>query len=364
MPWSTPSLTDVRKLTRDYVLSQLGARSMIPNSVLRIMSDAMSGLTHLTLVYIDWLSKQLLPDTAETEWLDRHGDIWLVNADGSTGRKGATLAHGFAEFTGSAGAIVPTGTQISAGDTSYETTDQIVLGAGAPTRAPVRALQPGTAGNLADDSAAGLVVPIPGVDESATLEGLRGGTDTETDDQLRARVLKRIQQPPMGGDATDYEQWALAVPGVTRAWCGPLEMGIGTVTVRFLMDDLRADNDGWPTAQDIETVSAYIESKRPVAVKDCFVVAPIKQPIDFVIDNLDPDTTEVRNEIEASIRDMLRTAAAPGQTIFVAWKNYAVLNVPHVVSFRLVNNEDDVMPSPGHMAILGDIIYDDKVPLP
>ena len=37
---------------------------------------------------------RLLPDTAETEWLDRHGDIWLVNADGTSGPQGATLATG------------------------------------------------------------------------------------------------------------------------------------------------------------------------------------------------------------------------------------------------------------------------------
>jgi len=129
------------------------------------------------------------------------------------------------------------------------------------------------------------------------------------------------------------------------------------------MDELRADNDGWPTEQDIINVQAYLDSQRPVAVKDFFVVAPIKQSIDFVIDALDPDTSEVRNEIEASVREMLRTAAGPGQTIFAAWKNYAVMNSPHIVSFRLVNNVDDIMQSPGHMAVLGDIIYDDKPPL-
>jgi uncharacterized phage protein gp47/JayE len=72
---------------------------------------------------------------------------------------------------------------------------------------------------------------------------LTGGTDQETDDELRLRVLTRIRQPPMGGDADDYVAWALAVPGVTRAWCSPLEMGIGTVTVRVMCDDLRATGD-------------------------------------------------------------------------------------------------------------------------
>src|ERR1700747_2778641 len=113
MPWTTPLLRDVRSLVRDAVAASLpGADANVPNSVLRVMSDAMGALCHLTLQYIDWLALQLLPDTAETEWLDRHGQIWLVNADGTLGRKLATLASGSATFTGTLGAVVPQNTQL------------------------------------------------------------------------------------------------------------------------------------------------------------------------------------------------------------------------------------------------------------
>jgi uncharacterized phage protein gp47/JayE len=142
MPWKTPTLKDVRRLTRDYVTSQLGARSLIPNSVLRIMSDAKAGLAHLVLLYIDWLSKQLLPDTAETEWLDRHGQIWLTNADGSKGRKAATYASGTVSLTGAQGIIVPMATGLtSAAGVSYETTEEITIGSG-PTPVEVMARPP------------------------------------------------------------------------------------------------------------------------------------------------------------------------------------------------------------------------------
>src|ERR1700740_1972100 len=88
MPWTTPLLRDVRSLVRDAVAASLpGADANLPNSVLRVMSDNQGGLCHLTLQYIDWLALQLLPDTAETEWLDRHGQIWLGNSGGSQGRK-------------------------------------------------------------------------------------------------------------------------------------------------------------------------------------------------------------------------------------------------------------------------------------
>src|SRR5262249_59815990 len=101
MPWSTPTWRAVRDLVRDAVNASLpGADANVPNSVLRVLSDNQGALCHLTLQYVDWLSLQLLPDTAETEWLDRHGQIWLVNADGSTGRKMATISTGTAQFQG------------------------------------------------------------------------------------------------------------------------------------------------------------------------------------------------------------------------------------------------------------------------
>jgi uncharacterized phage protein gp47/JayE len=169
--------------------------------------------------------------------------------------------------------------------------------------------------------------------------------------------LRRIQQPPMGGATYDYEAWALAVPGVTRAWAAP-EQGIGTMTVRFLMDDLRASDDGWPTPADIETVASYIDLKRPVTVKDCYVLAPIKEFIDITIANLIPDTADAQAAIEKSIRDMLFDQAAPGQTIYAAWISYAIMNAQGIQSFNLITATDFVMPSLGHMAVLETILFE------
>ena len=88
MPWTTPTLSTVRGLVRDSIRRRCpGSDATVPNSVLRVLSDSQGALYHPRLQYLDWLSLQLLPDTAETKWLDRHGQIWLVNADGAVGRK-------------------------------------------------------------------------------------------------------------------------------------------------------------------------------------------------------------------------------------------------------------------------------------
>lgn len=356
MPWQTPTLREVRGVVRDYVRASLpGADASIANSVLRVLADNQGGLCHLNLQYIDWLALQLLPDTAETEWLDRHGDIWLVNADGTTGRKLATLASGTVNFTGVAGTVVPLNARL-VGAIGYETTAEITIGTG-PTIAPVRALDTGSIGNVASGENLTLASDVPNADSVVTVIEITGGVDTETDEQLRVRILHRIRNPPMGGAVADYVTWALAVPGVTRAWAA-VEQGIGTITVRFLMDDLRADDDGWPTSSDVQAVAAYIDVMRPVTVKDCYVLAPIKQFIDISIANLVPGTEEVAGAIESSVRDMLYEQAAPGQTIYAAWVSYAIMSAPGVQSFNLLTTADYVMPSVGHMAVLGTILYD------
>jgi len=221
---------------------------------------------------------------------------------------------------------------------------------------PIRALIPGKAGNLV----AGTQIAAPGVQTFGTCfvsYDMQGGTDQEDDDHLRTRVLERIQMPPMGGDAEDYINWTLRVPGVTRAWSYPLEMGIGTVTVRFMMDDLRAANDGFPSDVDCAAVAAYLDTVRPVAVKDFFVPPPIKHFITCIISELEPDTSDVRADIERSMLEMLFAKAKPGGTIYAAWKSEAILSAPEVDHFILVNNTDDVMPNNGHMAVLGDLQY-------
>ena len=357
MPWNTPTLSQVRSLVRDAIRGKLpGADATIPNSVLRVLSDNQGALCHLTLQYVDWLALQLLPDTAENIWLDRHANIWLVNSDGTTGRKLATLAQGSVTMTGIGGTIVPVATQMGSATTAYETLAQITIDEGTPTPVDVRALDPGSAGNLLPGAVLTLITGVSGVDSTAAVVDMGGGTDDETDDELRTRILLRIQAPPMGGEQKDYVQWALAVPGCTRAWCFPSEMGMGTVTVRPMFDDLRADIGGFPLQEDLDAVTTYLDTVRPVAVKDFFVEAPIPYPINLRITWLDPDTAAVRAAITSSLLNEFFLRSMPGQTWYRAWSDAGILAAEGLNAYHLTA-DDVVMPSSGYMPTLGDIRY-------
>ena len=370
MPFNTPPLDDWRRRGRDYVLANLPPRAVaLPNSPLRVMSDNSAGMSYMVMLYLSELADQLLPDTAGGEWLRRHAEIWLKE-----GPKPASYAVGMIVLTGLAGSVVPAGSTYvtTAADGSailIKTVGDATLALGA-TPVPARALTPGSGGNLDAGTYLSASVGQQGVSATATVIALAGGVDPETNDELRVRVLDRIQKPPMGGDADDYVAWALEVPGVTRAWSSPLEMGMGTVTVRFMMDVLRATTNpltnGFPLPSDVATVQAYMNAKRPVAIKDFFVAAPISEPVAFTIFGMSPDGASDRAAVVGSVSTMLRDKAAPAfavggiaqpaQTIYAAWASDAILQTPEIDYFDLQMN-DHVMPAKGSLAVLGNVSF-------
>lgn len=365
MALQIPTLKQLRENNRDYISGKTGGSPLIPNSSVRALSDANAGTAHLILQYIDNLSKQLLPDTATAEWLrQRHAKIWLG------GWKQATYASGQVLISGKKGVFIPTGTLMSGNGGNgeiqqYRTSEDVTCGDEPKTTVNVVAIKAGSGGNLTNTARLSLDQAITGVNGIIEVVSIVGGTDEEDDDQLRQRVLDRIRRPPMGGDADDYVAWALQVPGVTRAWCSSNEMGPGTVTVRFLMDDLRADACGLPNADDIDAVKQHLDEVRPVSVKDLFVVAPIFEPLNFSILELEA-SADSRGTIEESIRTMLRSRAAPArtingvrqpaQTIYHSWVSEAIAAVSAVNHFNLVA-PDFVMPNNGAIAVLGQIKY-------
>lgn len=366
MPWQTPTLQQVRQMVRNDITTSLTGAAVVGNTVLRVMADAMAGLANLVLRYISWLALQLMPDTAEHEWLQRHATLWLENLDGTLGRKGATTSSGTVGFSGTPGVTVAAGTVVvSATGDAYETLDFLTLPDATlqPAEVAVEALNPGASANHPSGTLLSQQVPQSGVDTSVVVIDLRGGTDVETDEELRARVLERIRKPPMGGDADDYVQWTLSIASVTRAWCAPREMGMGTVTVRFMCDALRAETGGFPTQEDLNVVAAYLDKVRPVAVKDFYVMPCVPEYINMSVTPLE-DSLNVRHQITAAVTAMINEKAAPAHavdgtlvgptTILSSWIAEAINRV--TPDFDLVM-DDHPMPHSGALAVLGTISW-------
>src|SRR5262249_40536618 len=316
MPFVRPILPELRnRIRQDFAARLPGADALLRESNLRVVADVLAELSNAQFDYEDWLALQLFPDTAEAIYLERLASIWGVP------REPATEATGALAVTGAANAVVPvTAEWMRADRVAVAAREAISLDAAGSGIVPVTAVLAGAAGNADPGTEVSMITTAPGVDMRATVAepGLAGGADLESDEHLRMRLLMRIQFPPAGGSATDFIAWALEVPGVTRAWVYPLEQGPGTVVVRFMMDDVRAAQDGIPTPADVALVQAHLAQLRPVPAL-LAVMAPIPKPIDVVVQALTPDTPAVRVAAQAELRATFHRNAVPGQTTFVSW---------------------------------------------
>ena len=306
MPFIRPSLLVIVNRTRDDLFSRLAADDPLRRSDAEAYARVLAGSAHELYGYLDWLARQLMPDTADVDYLERWASIYGLS------RKAAASATGIVAFTGLEGAAVLSGQILSALDgILYATTTDAIIASGAAS-APVSAVVAGEAGNRAAGQTFMLQSPVAGINASAIASAISGGADVEADDALRDRLLLRIRNPPQGGAQTDYEEWALEVAGITRVWVAPLQLGPGTVVVRFMRD---GDTPAIPDSTEVAALQSYLDVKRPVTAQ-VTALAPIAQPINFTLTG--PADVSARATVEAALADIFRYDVAPGATVLVA----------------------------------------------
>lgn len=322
---------------------------ILRRSVLGVIARVMAGVAHMLHGFLEWLSRQFLPDTSESEWLVRHASLFGIS------RRAETAATGSVTFTGSDGATIPQGTTLVRNDGTEFTTDEGGTISGGEASIDVTASEAGTEGNTDEGVTLSLASPINSVDSEATVDsgGISGGTEDESDDDLRARLLQRMRNTPQGGAENDYERWALEVAGVTRAWVYPQNSGAGTVGVTFVMDNQAGSII--PGGSKVTEVQEYIDERRPVTAA-VTVFAPSAVALDFTI-ALTPDTTAVRDAVEAELKDMLVRDAEPGGTILYSRIREAISIAAGETDHDLVSPTDDVTHSTGEIAVFGSITW-------
>jgi uncharacterized phage protein gp47/JayE len=344
--FNRPQLTELVRSLREDMLSRVddGDEGLLRRADAEVYARVFAGALHGLYGYADWIARQIIWDKCDEDTLERWASMWL-----QVPRKPAAAATGDAvTFVIGVGAMVPSGTVLKAFDGVQYATSADSVG----MTAPVVALVAGAAGNRAAGQALSLVSPIAGVQTQAIAGEISGGSDIESVDSLRARLIARVRTPPDGGSATDYVQWALEVPGVTRAWVAPLEQGAGTVVVRFVRDD---DVTPIPDPSEVAAVQAHIDAVRPVTAQ-VFVVAPVADPIAFQI-SLTPATVAVKAAVEAELRDLLIREAAPSVTLLISHIREAVSTAGGETDSVVVAPPANVVPAVGHMPTFGSITW-------
>lgn len=354
MPFDRPTLPQIIERNQTDIESRLGGTDpRLRRSVLGGMGRAHSATAHGLHGHIDWQAKQIIPDTAEEEFLDRHAAWWKVP------RKQAAPAIGGVTCSGTDGSILPAGAVWQRSDGVEYATDAEATIAGGTASVAITAVAGGQDTNAATGVALTLVTPVAGVQSRGTVAagGLTGGADIETDESLRGRLRDRVQKTPQGGSLADYELWAKEVAGVTRVWPMRWWLGKGTVGVFFVRDD---DADLIPDAAEVQTVQDHIDVKRPMGA-DVTVIAPVAVPVNMTI-SLAPNTSAVQAAVAVELADLFRREAVVEDglgsgTILISHADESISLAAGETDHALVTPAADVTFSPGEIGTLGVLTF-------
>ncbi|CWX09788.1 baseplate J/gp47 family protein [Haemophilus influenzae] len=333
-----PTLEEIRaSILRDY-------QTYYPNADTSEDSDAYARASSLAAcaegiyAHQKWLIKQFFPDTADTEFLEKHAGLCGLR------RRNATYAAGKgATVSGNPDAVIAVGLQIKTEDGRfYETTESAVIPASGSVIVAVRSLATGAVQNIKTATKGSFMAAPVSVSTDVVLNDVVGATNAESDSSLLERLLNKIRRPAAGGNKYDYKDWALEVDGVEQAYVYPLRRGLGTVDIA-----ITADN-GVPSDDTVRRAQEYIDQERPVTAKESKVVKPDVTKINF---NIQVKISGVAlNDIKTAIRKALTdyfNGLIPGDDLIVSQCEAVVSDLIGVVDRRFVapnaNRKADVI---------------------
>lgn len=316
MSFTRPSLRTLRANVQAAIQAEFSsAETLLRRALGTVLATVVAGAVHLVYGYLDWVSKQLFLSTAAAEYLDQQAREYGL------ARKAAVAATGNITLTGQNGRTLAIGALLTRSDgATYSTLADATIASGTATVAVKAVVTGGTVSGGGTNAAAGvlltLTTAVPGITGQAAVAtgGLSGGADQEGDEDLRARVLQRKRNPPQGGSKADYEAWALAQPGVTRAWVYPTRRGPGTVDLAFVCD---GRDDIIPTSDDRTAMQAAIDLLRPVGMSATgFQVRIITAaPADFTVTAIDTLPAATQAAMQTAWNTQVRRDGAPDGTV-------------------------------------------------
>jgi uncharacterized phage protein gp47/JayE len=380
MPFNRPTLTELRERNRLAIESELkGVGTPLRFSNLNVLGTANAGMAYLHYGYFDWIAKQSVPWSATDENLAGWAGLKTVTqkpANAATSRD--------ALFTGTAAKTVQAGTVLNRGDGYQYTVDAPVTldvsgsGIGAITAVLPDPNDDPTGGGAVGNTPAGtqltLDSSIAGVSSTVTIgAAITNGADIEDEEAFRSRMLLAYQNTAQGGNDDDYQSWALAVPGITRAWTVRRLMGAGTVGVYIMVDGNDTSNHGFPVGTDgisgLEDWSAakatgdqgrvadYIYPLQPVTSL-VYVCSPIKKSINFIINGISSVDSSVTAAIDTAIDDVFFASGDPrGKTVLLSDLVIAISNVSGTSGFILTSPAANIITATGELPVRGTVDY-------
>ncbi|RCX22966.1 putative phage protein gp47/JayE [Fontibacillus phaseoli] len=281
-------------------------------------------------------------------------------------RKPAVKAAGSLTFSGPAGTVISRGTLSSTGGDNpvyFVTTTETTITGGSVTVA-AEAQDAGAAGNVGAGEITTLLGDLVGIVTVTSAAYFEGGVDAESDASLLARYYERAQRPATSGNANQYRQWALEVPGVSDARVYPVWNGPGTVKIVLLDDDKTA-----PDPSVVSAAQTYIDPTQdgtgqgvaPIGAA-VTIAGAVEVPVNIAVKvTLAPGATvaEVRAQIETGVRAYLRSLAFADPLVRITRIANVILDIPPVIDYEnltLNGTAGNTAIADGEVAVLGGVV--------
>ncbi|MGO4786775.1 baseplate J/gp47 family protein [Paenibacillus sp. 2KB_20] len=307
----------------------------------------------------------------------RSAELDLRTAEHGITRREAVASSGSVLFTGKPGTTVPAGTYVAtpadegSGESSveYVTTSGVTLSDLGTGAAPIRAVTPGSNGNVPAGVIQLMMTSVSGVTSVTNPEPTRSGTDTESDQSLLERFYAKVRSQGTSGNKAQYRQWASEIAGVGGVEVAPLWKGPGTVGLYLIDTDKRA------ASQDIvDAVQQYIDPSQDgqgEGVAPAGPVITVMPAAEVAIDisvkvqrTLEQPSTmeEIRKLIEDGVRTYLQQIAFNRKDPLVRYTRIAavLLDIPIIVDYSdlTINGhteQQNIEIGSGQVAVLGTV---------
>ena len=319
-------------------------------SFLSNMASAIS--EELAKAYInmsDILSLGFIEDTFDT-FLDKRVSEFGVY------RKQGTKAIGEIKVEGKEGTIIENGTLVKANDLYFTVLNEIEL----PTDniLYVEANEVGYKYNLLANTEFELVEKNDKATKLVNEVDFKNGVDIESDEDLRKRFVKVVNNPSTSGNKAHYEEWALEVDGVGRAIVYPLWNGNGTVKVMII------GNDNKPVNEDIiNDCKLHIEENMPIGCKltiatpsllNVAINASVEVKVGYTLE-------DIKTDFEASLNDYLKeiTTELTYSKVYGLLANH--VGVEDISMLKLNNSSNNIAISEDKIINISEINFSEVV---
>lgn len=201
---------------------------------------------------------------------------------------------------------------------------------------------------------------IQGVDVTCytNYAGFTGGSDIESIESLRKRIIYRYQNPVTNFNKSAIIAFMQSLPNIGEVVVHEITPKVGQVTIYYLLR-----NNEEPTSGKTESVLNSIDTDlRPANtdISDIFLSAASPVVVDIDIDNIYPLSVKLKDSVKESLKQYfmtlkLETKVYRNDLIEIIKGSIDTETGQGVVSFDLVTPAEDIEVGVGKFAKLGDI---------